>query len=679
MIDVREHVYDDDPGVGPADVRTELPGVDYFFLGNGLIQAAVQAAPLGTGTPVGLLIMDPDRLRKKREALTMDPAKGLDATLVRVVANGRAKARVPGAFTARWETRSAVPTVAVDWRAGALRVKERFSCPDPEHAAVFREISIRNTGKRPFGGKVVTGVRDSELRKRFFLRPGSRKVLTVRYSLDRASGEIDAAFGVVRPSKPQAAHWEFARARISTGNPRLDHFLRASMCQLPASVSRRGVLDGSIWQYNREWCRDQSVTAVALTMIGEIGLARTILARLLDDFVTPDGDTVDSSERRGPDEIELDQNGFLLGALHEHALWTGDLGLVRERWPRIRALAEFPLRATFRHAESGLLANRREFWERHRAYGIRPGLELAHQVYSWHGLASAAELARMTGKSEAAARWENEARRIRQAMLEDPVYRMVDNRGFIKRRGLDGRIQETIDPEPGSGLPPESPLAKPGRHFLNPDTSAALPVVLGLVLPQSPLCRLTLHSLEALWNQAWSGGGYGRYNVTSEPDSPGGWPFASLFVARAAVEMGEMETVRRILDWLASVPGAKAGSWLEFYGKRQSPPFPQVGITPWTWAEMIILVVHHLLGVRPGASGLVLRPRLLPGIGRVRAEFSLRGRRVSVEYRISTRDGRIEARLDGRLLKSREGLKYTQGPLWRIDAPFSPSRPPRLS
>ena len=68
MIDVKEHVYDDDPRVGHPDVRTELKNVDYFFLGNGLIQAAVQAAPAGDGTPVGLLIMNPERLRKKREA-----------------------------------------------------------------------------------------------------------------------------------------------------------------------------------------------------------------------------------------------------------------------------------------------------------------------------------------------------------------------------------------------------------------------------------------------------------------------------------------------------------------------------------------------------------------------------------------------------------------------------------
>ena len=679
MIDVQEHVYDDDPAVGPADVRTELPGVDYYFLGNGLIQAAVQVAPRGQGTPAGLLVMDPDRLRKKRDALTMDPKTGLDATLVRVVVNGETKAPVPGRVKAGWDKRSIVPRVALDWTAGPLRIKERFSCPDRKEPAILREISIRNAGPCRVSGIVITGVRSARLNKRFALKPKSEGILAIRYSLVRNFDEVTVRFIRTPIGKPPAEnHWR-SLARITTGEKRLDHFLRASIYQLPAAVSRRGVLDGSVWQYNREWCRDQSMIALALAMIGDCDPARTILTRLLADFVTPEGDTVDSSERRDPDEIELDQNGFLLAALRGYVLWTGDLDLVRTAWPRIVALAEFPLGPAFRHPNCGLLANRREFWERHRAHGIRPGIELVHQLYTWHGLEAASRLAGLVGESARAGRWESEAARLRKAMLDDPVFRLADNRGFIKRRGLDGRVQETIDPEPGSGLPSGSPLAKRGPHYLNPDTSAALPIALGAVPPDSPLCRLTLHSLETLWNQTWTGGGYGRYNASSEPDSPGGWPFASLFIARAAVEAGETGIVSRVLDWLTSVPGAGAGSWFEFYGKRQSPPFPQVGIIPWTWAEMIVLAVHHILGVQPEESGLVLRPRRLPGFDRVRADFPFRGRRMTLEYRVAPRTGRIEARLDGRSLKSPEGLKYTQGPSWKIEEPFSSSRPRRRS
>ncbi len=45
MIDVKEHIYDDDPNIGHADVRTALKDLSYFFLENSLIQAAVQYSP----------------------------------------------------------------------------------------------------------------------------------------------------------------------------------------------------------------------------------------------------------------------------------------------------------------------------------------------------------------------------------------------------------------------------------------------------------------------------------------------------------------------------------------------------------------------------------------------------------------------------------------------------------
>jgi len=69
MIDVKEHCYQDDPARGHPDVRTFLKDVSYFFLGNGLIQAAVQFAPGGEGSPYGLILQHPDRLAFKRDSL----------------------------------------------------------------------------------------------------------------------------------------------------------------------------------------------------------------------------------------------------------------------------------------------------------------------------------------------------------------------------------------------------------------------------------------------------------------------------------------------------------------------------------------------------------------------------------------------------------------------------------
>lgn len=666
MIDASEHYYNDDPNVGHPDVRTELKGVDYFFLGNGLIQAAVQCAPAGDATPLGVLVMNPDRLRKKREALTMDPAAGVSATMVRLARGAAVFQPQAGACDVSWVKNAAVPTVLARWAADGIRIEERFSCPAWNAPVLCRQVTVRNTRRSPATLVLNTGVRGATLRRRLALGAGGKKTLTILYTLDAAADEVKCAFARQAPCDDEAGEFWGSLAQVSFGHPMLDHFFRATKFQLPVGVSRAGCVDGSIWQYNLEWLRDQSMVALALTMIGAVGPATTMFTRLLDKFVTPEGDTPDSSVKRNPADVELDQNGILLCTLRDYVLWTGNIGLVRAKWAKIVAVAEFPLGEVFRHPESGLLANCREFWERHKAHGIQPGMELVYQLYVMHGLAAAAVLARLTGHAAEAVRWDGESARLRRAMLEDKRFRMHDARGFIKRRGLDGRVQETIDADPTIGLPAAVPLGGPGPHRINPDTSSALPIALGAIPPDSPLARRTFKSLEKLWNQNWKTGGYGRYDVSSEPDSPGGWPFASLFIARAAVEAGDGEKVWRVLRWLGAVPGAKAGTWFEFYGRRLAPPFPQVGIVVWNWAELIILYVQHILGVQPQEHGLRLRPRLLSGTRGAEATLLLRGRRLTLHLKRKTGRGGASFHTAAKVLEERAGevvLDYGSQPL----------------
>jgi hypothetical protein len=380
--------------------------------------------------------------------------------------------------------------------------------------------------------------------------------------------------------------------------------------------------------------------SIGLTLAGNHGLARLLLDRAFRKFVTEEGDTIDSSERRDPDEVELDQNGALLHALKNYVHWTGDLRIIDRNWEKIVKTAEFPLKKIFRHEPSGLLANQREFWERHRAHGILKGMELMHQFFASLGLSSAAALASLIGRKREAQRWDQEAQRLRHIAFLNRCPGFVTRRGLIKRRLVDGSIQERIRPLPESGLPQKSPLASPGAHFLNPDSSCALPIAMGFVPANSPLARATLSRLETLWNQWWKGGGYGRYHASSEPDSPGPWPFASLFIARASLEAEDFSNVWRILNWLNAVPGAQSGSWFEFYGPRLAPPFPQVGIIPWTWAEIIVLLVHHILGVQPSVEGLRIKPQLLPGMGRVKASLPLRKGRLDLDIQRASKGGR---------------------------------------
>jgi hypothetical protein len=186
---------------------------------------------------------------------------------------------------------------------------------------------------------------------------------------------------------------------------------------------------------------------------------------------------------------------------------------------------------------------------------------------------------------------------------------------------------------------------------------------MGFVPADSAIAQKTMASLESLWGQAWDDGGYGRYHVTSEPDSPGPWPFPSLFVARAYAEMKEGKRVWEILNWLDTVPGALSGTWFEFYGERLAPPFPQVGVTPWTWAEMIILLVHHIIGIRPQFDHLLVCPKLLPGIGQIKASFPIKDSRLVVEIRRKPQQEAVQVRSNSEVLKMSENevsLAYSQ-------------------
>jgi hypothetical protein len=638
-MEVQEHFYSDDPSRGPVDGKTTLRGVDYFFLGNGLIQAAVQVTAAQGATAVGLLVMDPERLGPKRAALTFEARSGIGATALSLAERGAVHAARGRSVRARWLPGVPDPRAEITWRSGAYRVTELFFCPDTRSARLLRRVTVTRTAA---GGALVrlkTGVGRRLVETSVAFRGPGTKTAVFEYSLSKRAGKpsLGISLGNAASAGPESAEYWRDTAICRFSDPLLDRFFAASKFQLRAAVSAAGRVDGSIWQYNLEWVRDQALVALALAMSGQAAPARTILGRLLSEFVGDDGATKDSSRLRRWEESEFDQNGVLLFALESYSNWTGDREIILEHWDKIEKAAAFPLRRRFRHGPSGLLVNRREFWERHEAHGVRMGMELAHQLFVAMGLDSAGRMARLLGKAGQAKAWAEASARLREAMLRDAKYSLIESGTFIKRRGTRGEVQEEIRPLPDSSLPRQAPLFEEGRHLINPDSSAVLPVAWEFIDPAGHLARGTLASMEILWNQRWKGGGYGRYHVTSEPDSPGPWPFPSLFIARAAFEAGNDEETRRVLDWLARIPGSRAAAWFEFYGPRPVPPYPQVGIIPWTWAELIFLFIRHMLGVRPGQDALRLRPRLLEGLGRMEADLPLRGGRLEMAVRKARR------------------------------------------
>jgi hypothetical protein len=462
------------------------------------------------------------------------------------------------------------------------------------------------------------------------IEPGDSLTLSLHYYLG-TSEKLDSVMSALREGIENDSEREWKlMTQFRSDHTGLDHLFRVSKTGLKAAVSSHGKMDGSIWQYNREWLRDKAMVAVAQSLVGNSILARSILEDLLERFVSDHGDTVDSSEWRNPSEVELDQNGELLYALWMYWQWTGDDTLIKEYWTKIIAVADFPLQEVFWDKSSRLLRNCREYWERHAAYGIRDGYELSHQVFVTVGLEKAYELGMHLGEVELAKKWEGASKVLRNAMLTDPKFKMVEADHFIKRRLASGEVQRTLVPLDKSFLPKGVPLVEHVEAYLDPDSSEALPIVFNLIPPDSTLSKGTMGHLELLWNQEWKGGGYGRYHVSSEPDSPGPWPFATLFIAQAYLELGDSEKVWRALNWLLNEQGGESGSWFEFYGPRPVPPFPQVGVVPWTWAEIVVLFIHHLLGIRPHLDKLAIRPKLLTGLNEIRLLIRIRGQYIDL-------------------------------------------------
>jgi hypothetical protein len=357
MIDVQEHFYHDDPSQGHPDVRTKLKDVNYFFIGNGHILAAVQCAPSGEGTPLGLLIMNPDQLGKKREALTMNPVTGLEDLMIYFEVENSMETVAPQTLQAEWYNNYQVPTVKVTWQSKSFQVTELFYCPDRINPVLIRELQIKNISLKNLAATLKTAVVDEENEVDLSLKQNEETRIFFRYVLDTAHKYVQLdPVGSYKISDDAIAYWS-QTTKISCGLPLLDHYFNTAKIQQATTISKNSIVDASIWQYNGEWVRDHSMMAIGLVLAGHHDMARNLLIRLFHDFVTEHGDTVDSSQKRHYDEVELDQNGILIYALKQYVCWTGDFKIIKELWDKIKITADFPLQDYFRHAPSRLLAN----------------------------------------------------------------------------------------------------------------------------------------------------------------------------------------------------------------------------------------------------------------------------------------------------------------------------------
>lgn len=682
------------------DLETRIPDTDYFFLGDGRTLAVLQWSRHPDASPYGLMLYDPARVSRKNGSLLSHPELGLSRTMLSVRIDEVRYHPEHGSVQARWEP-GKVPAVVVSWKAGPVAVTERFHVqegtsnlirdvrlrsPHPGSAELeaalyanpllFDEFGTRESSILHASGYAAISfyaVPSGRAFERFLsvpVRTGTEKVAaTFIYSIDATGTHEFSLYPPEHRFPPLSRGSSFAAAPagkpgVNPGAPpgasgsgsepgslaaRIMELYHISKISLRAAVAQNGRFDASIWQYDFEWGMDAAMIAIAAARSGLFELSRQVLVNILRRLSSAEGMIAEAGRFRGGEMSELNGNGAVLDALWHYWRWSGDESLLHTYWSRIGAIAGYLLRPEFAHP-SGLLETRRDLWERTPWMGVQRGFELAHQVYGTVGLQRAAELAAALGDTESSARWAQGAAQIREAMLRHPELSLVEDGTFIHRRLPDGSVQTDMTPDSGYRAEgylhyiPSPPATAPSARACEPDIAEALPVIYGLVDPRSELALRTMRKLEALWSPTGTGG-YARYNIDSDPDSPGPWAFATAFMAAAELETGLHERAERTIGWLLDAAGT-GGSWFEYYGKRETPPYPPIGIIVWGWAQYLILVSGHIAGADITGDELRIAPKLA-GFSHV---IRVGGHQVTLSVR-----GHGRAILDGTPLELHDG------------------------
>ena len=336
------------------DFSTYQPGIEYFFLGNGDIQAAIQYAPDRSGdfppTFLGLTLMDAERFSRKWSTYLFHPERGYEGSKLYVMTGNRTYVVTPESFgDVRWKLVDAVPVVSLTWKAGTLNVEEEFYVP-AEGAYLVRQVRIHNSGPAPASVvlrlplvpnfTVFDDIGTDAGTNTAFGRGYTEVTLRCLDGAAKASGRYDVSTTLaplaqeestlarfvytIRKGTPPleakdvagmwsgtTAYWK-SKPVLTTGDERLDRMYMLARSGLKALLARSGKRDGGIWQYNMEWVRDDVMMIQALCMAGMQDEARTLLEKNLSRCIAPDGCLVESSRWSGYDYTELDQNGQLV-------------------------------------------------------------------------------------------------------------------------------------------------------------------------------------------------------------------------------------------------------------------------------------------------------------------------------------------------------------------------------
>lgn len=627
------------------DSQTNLPDTEYFFLGSGKIQAAIQWSRNPDCTPLGIVLSMPHQFSRKWGSYLFHPELGLERTMITVIIDGIRYKPKHEDLKVCWSEYEGTPNVLAIWHAGEYEVLQSFYTAPDSHALI-EWVGVMGAGEKKveietalyanpalfssFGNKdsvlydagynliYLSALQPAKVNERFitiaaqpFEDGGKESHIVYVTGVKEERVELQTVF------EKERNYWSSTTILTSSDNQKIVNAFNAAKYGLRAVISSGGRFDASIWQYGMEWGRDAAMVAEALVYSGQFELARSVLQNILSKLSNEEGMVAEASRFRGGVDSELDSNGLVLQALYTYWEWTGDDSLIKEHGERIAAIAGYLLRPEFLDKETGMLKASRDISERNEAMGMKPGYDVAHQAFGILGLQSASMLAEIIGDEGKKTLWKQSAEKMKKSFLHHPTHSMISDNKIIKRRLFSGSVQDELLVERkkenedffAKFLPKGMPLGKSGKHLLEPDTAQCFPIIYKLVDPQSEVSRKTMDDLEKLWSQAWEGGGYGRYDISGEPDSPGPWALATCFMAQAYFEMGDIGKAMRAVNWLVEKAGS-SGTWSEFYGERPTPPLPPTGILVWAWAQFITLVVKNILGANILNEKLVLSPKI---------------------------------------------------------------------
>jgi hypothetical protein len=660
-------------------------GREYFMLRSGRAEMVLQADRADLGPAFTYLLFDAHNAAqssRKEGALNFDPSAGWVHSALDVELGGFPYTALGHRTETHWRIVDGIPAVEAVWWAGGVRVTEQIAAlgdgvflrhivVNGANMAGEQDVTLRLTmppGKCSGNDDSLTWENGKGCLGLMAFGPMPRRINTAKGTLEigpipvqpNQEVGVDTVLLVDVTPAGQPAMAERAKSLRGTGLDRFEAGCRKRWAAastvntqdrtvqetfdkarfgLPGMVADDGTMNAGLFEYGAQWVRDSSITAIGALHAGHFELARGVLDRILTKMISKEGVTMIGGGFDSPDLEQFDQMRELLHLLRNYRDWTGDDSLVRQHRDLLLAMIERPLMPRFRD-ETGMVHNRREFWERQ----FQDAYELAYQTFVVLGLREAAELAPSLGAEDRAPRWRKEADSILKAMLSHPTKSLVHEGRLIKRRNVTGEVAD--DPAGFPGAYPDSPLTTEKHHRLMPDSSAALPIFLGVVDPRSELARRTVDDLERLWNARWSDGGYDRYNTSSQPDQPGPW-FTTTLVLRAQHAAGMLDRSRRTLDWLNTCPGGRAGAWFEEIPSSRLQ-MRTCGVVPWASGDLATFVVRHYLGVSFEHGRLVIRPALYEDSSPVSADLRYRKRRLRLDIEGC---GPIEqASVDGRPL-----------------------------